>query len=131
MIKHIQLTETILYVNNQELSTQFYQQLLRTEPTLYVPGMTEFTLSENAKLGLMPNSGIAKILGQQTPHPENGTGIPRCELYFYVNNLAAEFENAVRCGARLISGIALRSWGDEACYFSDPDGHIIAFAFRK
>jgi uncharacterized glyoxalase superfamily protein PhnB len=90
--------------------------------------MTEFILSENCKLGLMPNKGIAKILSDTMPHPDEGNGIPRCELYFYIENIQLEFDNAMNSGAKLISPIADRDWGDTVCYFSDPDGHIIAFA---
>ncbi len=127
-MKHIQLIETIIYVNNQEASTDFYTKLLRQKPDLNVPGMTEFKLTESCKLGLMPNKGIAKILSDKMPHPDQGIGIPRCELYFYVNDIKLEFENAMKIGAKLISEIKDRDWGDKACYFSDLDGHIIAFA---
>jgi len=127
-MKHIQLTEIILYVKDQTLSREFYQQLLRQPPSLDVPGMTEFHLSETSKLGLMPNKGIAKILAGNTPHPDEGFGIPRCELYFYVEDIQLEFDHALQCGARLISPVVPRDWGDKVCYFSDPDGHIIAFA---
>lgn len=127
-MKHIQLFETILYVNDQKASTEFYTQLFRQSPDLNVPGMTEFKISENCKLGIMPNKGIAKILSDKTPHPDLGNGIPRCELYFYVENIDFEFENATKIGAKLISPIENRDWGDKVCYFSDFDGHIIAFA---
>lgn len=127
-MKHIQLIETILYVNDQQASTDFYTQLFRQNPNLNVEGMTEFKLAENCKLGLMPNNGIAKILSDKTPHPEKGNGIPRCELYFYVENIELEFENAMRIGAKLISEIKVHDWGDSVCYFADMDGHIIAFA---
>lgn len=90
--------------------------------------MTEFKLAENHKLGLMPNKGIAKILSDKTPHPDKGNGIPRCELYFYVENIQLEYDNAMQIGAKLISPITDRDWGDKACYFADTDGHIIAFA---
>ena len=93
--------------------------------------MTEFIFTENCKLGLMPNNGIAKILSDKTPHPELGNGIPRCELYFYVENIELEFENAMKIGANLISDITERDWGDRVCYFSDFDGHIIAFAQKS
>ncbi|HCT30179.1 MAG TPA: lactoylglutathione lyase [Bacteroidales bacterium] len=129
-MNHIKLTETILYVNNQEGSSQFYQKIFRCLPDLDVPGMTEFVISYNCKLGLMPNKGIAKILSTAMPHPDNGNGIPRCELYLYVENIQFEFDNAIKIGAKLISPIANRDWGDRVCYFSDPDGHIIAFAER-
>ena len=127
-MKHIQLIETILYVQDQKTSTDFYTKLFRQIPDLNVPGMTEFQLSESCKLGLMPNNGIAKILSDKTPHPSEGNGIPRCELYFYVENIEAEFENATQIGAKLISEIKDRDWGDKVCYFADHDGHIIAFA---
>lgn len=67
----------------------------------------------------MPNNGIAKILSDKTPHPSEGNGIPRCELYFYVENIEAEFENATQIGAKLISEIKDRDWGDKVCYFAD------------
>ncbi len=127
-MKHIKLIETILYVNDQQVSSEFYQKIFRKTPDLNVPGMTEFKFSENCKLGLMPNKGIAKILAGKTLHPDEGNGIPRCELYFYIENIQLEFDNAIKTGAKLISPIVDRDWGDKVCYFSDPDGHIIAFA---
>lgn len=127
-MNHIQLIETILYVNDQQVSTDFYSKLFRQNPDLNVPGMTEFKLAENYKLGIMPNKGIAKILSNRMPHPDEGNGIPRCELYFYVENIELEFDNATKIGAKLISKIEDRDWGDKVCYFADIDGHIIAFA---
>ena len=124
-IKHI---ETILYVADQERSRKFYEMLLGISPDLNVPGMTEFAIADNCKLGLMPNSGIARILGEAMPHPDKGNGIPRCELYLLVEDIQSAYDNALRCGAKLISPILARDWGDNACYFADPDGHVIAFA---
>lgn len=128
MIKAVKNFEIILYVADQEVSTRFYRKLFGREPDLNVPGMTEFNFSDFFKIGLMPNQGIARILSDKTPHPDSGTGIPRCELYMVVENVHAEFENAVKTGAALISPVTDRDWGDKVCYFSDPDGHIIAFA---
>lgn len=130
-MKHIHFIQTILYVSDQQASAEFYAKLFRQKPDLNVPGMTEFTLADNCKLGLMPNKGIAKILSGKTPDPELGNGIPRCELYLYVENIELEFDNAVKAGARLISPLEDRDWGDRACYFADRDGHIIAFAEKE
>lgn len=127
-MKHIQCIETVLYVNNQQVSTDFYTKIFRRNPDLNVPGMTEFRLAENYKLGLMPNNGIAKILSGRMPHPDQGNGIPRCELYLYVEDIELESDNAINSGAKLISPIEDRDWGDKVCYFADLDGHIIAFA---
>lgn len=120
------MIEFILYVSNQHESKNFYQALFGKEPSLDVPGMTEFLLADNCKLGLMPNDGIAKILGDKTPHPSNGTGIPRCELYLVFDNADEVLQAAVSNGAQLISPMEKRNWGDTAAYISDKDGHIIA-----
>lgn len=70
MINQIKLLEIILYVENQETSSIFYQNIMRKKPDLDVPGMTEFILSNTCKIGLMPNKGIAQILGNKMPHPD-------------------------------------------------------------
>ncbi len=131
MIKQVKATEIILYVKSQELSTRFYQKLFRCEPDLNVPGMTEFVISEKLKIGLMPVKGIMRLLGNGIPSPELADGIPRCELYFVVDDIQAEFQHAIGCGAIVISPVLLRDWGDQVCYFSDPDGHVIALAHHE
>jgi uncharacterized glyoxalase superfamily protein PhnB len=120
--------EIILYVKEQQQSTVFYASVLEKQPHLNVPGMTEFILAQNLKLGLMPEAGIAKILMDKTPHPASGNGIPRCELYMRVENVEDVFSRSISVGAREISAIAPRDWGDTVGYVSDPDGHILAFA---
>lgn len=131
MSSHIKMFEVILFVRDQHMSSRFYQAIFHKAPDLEVPGMTEFQISEFCKVGLMPNANIARILGNNRLHPDSGTGIPRCELYLYVDDIQQEFENAIRNGAKLVSQIMDRNWGDMAGYISDPDGHIIAFAEKK
>lgn len=122
------VSEFILYVKDQEKSKQFYEKLLGLSPSLHVPGMTEFMLSENCKLGLMPEEGMAKILKGTTPHPKSGNGIPRCELYLKVDNAQTYLQRGVEMGAKNVSHLQQRDWGDIAGYIADRDGHIIAFA---
>ena len=123
--------EFILYVSNQEKSRDFYQILLQQKPSLDVSGMTEFTLNDFVKIGLMPNEGIAKIITPKLPHPTSGIGIPRCELYLQVDNIESIFEEAKQAGAKEISPITLRDWGDYVGYISDFDGHVIALASKS
>ena len=122
--------EFILYVSNQEKSRNFYQILLQQNPSLDVPGMTEFTINEFVKIGLMPNDGISKIITPKLPHPTSGNGIPRCELYLQVDNIEILFEEAKKAGAKEVSPIALRDWGDYVGYLTDFDGHVIALATK-
>jgi catechol 2,3-dioxygenase-like lactoylglutathione lyase family enzyme len=117
----------VLYVADQARSREFYKTILAIEPVLDVPGMTEFDLG-GCRLGLMPEQGIARILGPAVPDPAKGNGIPRCELYLTVDAPQAYCDRAISCGARLVSPLAQRGWGDQVVYLADPDGHIVAFA---
>lgn len=120
--------EIILYVADQQLSRTFYSNLLRMEPSLDVPGMTEFELTSDLKLGLMPENGIARILKDRMPHPATAHGIPRCELYLLIENHSELYERSIALGAVEVSRIQDRDWGHSVGYVADPDGHIIAFA---
>ena len=120
--------EFILYVANQEKSTGFYQHLLQIPPSLNVPGMTEFNLSETVKLGLMPENGISKIICPPMPSPQKGSGIPRCELYLKVTDVPKYLKRGFQSGAQEISELEDRDWGDKVAYISDLDGHVIALA---
>ena len=117
----------ILYVSNQADSEAFYRTVLNADPTLSVPGMTEFSLGGSLRLGLMPNDGIARLIGSD-PHPATGTGIPRCELYFKSADVHVALQRATEAGARLIDDLKPRDWGDSVAYLADPDGHILALA---
>ena len=90
--------------------------------------MTEFEISEQSKLGIMPEKGIAKILGENIVHPSTGNGIPRCEIYLYVNSPDDYYERAIKLGAKPLSETLVRDWGDKVAYCSDCDGNILAFA---
>ncbi|MFH0893783.1 MAG: VOC family protein [Bacteroidota bacterium] len=124
----MQQIQFILYVKDQNASRDFYKSILNLEPSLDVPGMTEFILLNGCKLGLMPENGIAKILQDKTPHPSTGNGIPRCELYLLVEKPEEYFQRAIEYGAAEISPIQPRDWGHIAGYMRDPDGHVLAFA---
>ncbi len=120
--------EFILYVADQVRSKAFYEELFKLKPCLDVPGMTEFDLMDGVKLGLMPENGIAKILTEKVPHPKQGNGIPRCELYLKVKNAEEYINRGVQLGGKEISTLKKRDWGDTVGYISDVDGHVIAFA---
>jgi catechol 2,3-dioxygenase-like lactoylglutathione lyase family enzyme len=117
----------ILYVRDQAAATTFYRRVLG-EPSLDVPGMTEFPLGPGTVLGLMPEAGIRQLLGDAIPDPAGGAGIPRAELYLRVDDPGTYHARALQAGARELSPLTARDWGDEAAYSQDPDGHVLAFA---
>lgn len=118
----------ILYVKDQAASCEFYRALLGIAPSLNVPGMTEFELSEGCKLGLMPEDGIARILTPRLPHPADASGVPRCELYLLVKDAQQYCRRAEQHGATLVSTLSARDWGHRVAYFADADGHVVAIA---
>ncbi len=118
----------ILYVADQEKSTQFYETVLAQKATLYVPGMTEFRLNDHSTLGLMPSRGIKALLGKKLPDPATAHGIPRAELYLVVDDPAAYHTRALKSGAMELSELKVRDWGQKAAYSLDLDGHVIVFA---
>lgn len=119
--------EFILYVRDLQRSRELYCTLLDREPELDVPGMTEFDLG-GCKLGLMPETGIARIITPTLPHPDTGRGAPRCELYMLVDDLDGAITHANAAQLRPVSPAADRDWGHRVAYFADPDGHVIALA---
>jgi uncharacterized protein len=118
----------ILYVRDQGTSRRFYAAALGVDPILDVPGMTEFPLGTGAVLGLMPVAGIRRLLGDRLPDPGTAAGIPRAELYLRVADPAAYHARALAAGARELSPLLPRDWGDLAAYSLDPDGHVLALA---
>lgn len=124
-------TNIILYVSDQKSSTTFYQKVLMITPILDVPGMTEFKLNEETVLGLMPSAGIKRLLGGKLPDPDTASGIPRAELYLHVTDPESYHSRALENGAKELSPLLPRDWGDEAAYSLDPDGHVLAFAKKN
>ncbi len=119
---------TILYVADQKRSRDFYRAILDKEPLLDVPGMTEFPLCEGATLGLMPDQGTVSFLGKNLPPAESGRGIPRCELYLFVDDPEKCYGSLIEAKGKPVSEPQKRPWGDVVAYGADPDGHVLAFA---
>jgi catechol 2,3-dioxygenase-like lactoylglutathione lyase family enzyme len=118
----------ILYVKDQAASAAFYSRVLGQTPALDVPGMTEFSLREGCVLGLMPEAGIRRLLGEKLPDPARAAGVPRAELYLLVDDPGACHRRALESGGRELSGLAPRDWGHRAAYSLDPDSHVLVFA---
>lgn len=118
----------ILYVSDQETSSKFYEHVLQTKPSLDVPGMVEFTLRRGCRLGLMPNRAIKRLLGTRLPDPASAPHVPRSEVYLIVDDPESYHRRALAGGARELSEMSHRDWGDEAAYSLDPDNHVLVFA---
>lgn len=121
----------IFYVRDQQASSAFYRKLLGQEPILDVPGMTEFQISAESVLGLMPERGIKRVLGNTITDPETTNGIARAEIYLTVSSPEEYISRAINAGGKLLSEVSVRNWGDRAGYIADLDGHVVAFAIKN
>lgn len=118
----------IFYVADQARAARFYAAVLGQAPRLDVPGMTEFDLAGGAVLGLMPEAGIRRLLGDALPDPAAARGQPRAELYLLRDDAPACHARALAAGALELSPMQPRAWGHEVAYGLDPDGHVLALA---
>lgn len=90
--------------------------------------MTEFALGQDAVLGLMPEAGIERLLGDNVDKPIPADRSPRAELYLMVDDPNKYHKRALASGGLELSKLQPRDWGHSVAYSLDPDGYVIAFA---
>lgn len=90
--------------------------------------MTELELQPHCVLGIMPENGIKRLLGEVLPDPEKANGIPRAELYLMTDDPEVYHKRAIQLGAKELCPLSPRDWGHNVAYSLDLDGHVIAFA---
>ena len=76
--------------------------------------------------GFYLREGFARNVGQ-VPLLISESGLTSTEIYFRTEDLGRFIARLEQAGARTLSPLALRDWGDEAD-FADPDGNIIVAA---
>lgn len=114
---------SIYPVADVQRALQFYRDAIGLQVTVDLPVFAQLDTASNAALGLYERTALAKTAGlAQVPEP-GGT-----ELYLSVPDLDAAIERALAAGATMTSARAARPWGDEAAYFLDPDGNVVALA---
>lgn len=123
----VRLALVILAVEDLGRSLAFYRRAFPWSQTVEVPSYAEFALPGGMRLGLYERKAFGVNTGQ-VPHPIPVGGLAPSELYLYPSDLEAAAEALVAAGARLLSPMKLRGWGEEAVYYSDPDGNVVALA---
>ena len=93
----IETSYFILYVSDQQRSTDFYETVLGTVPRMNVPGMTEFELGSNCILGLMPLSGVSRLFNR-SESKGNDQNL-RAEIYLLVDDPQSLHKRAIAAGA--------------------------------
>lgn len=118
---------TILAVEQLRESVDFYRAAFDWPLEVETPVYVEMRLPGGQRLGLYQREGFGKNTGQVPARVPPGELSP-CELYFYADDVPAALERLRGAGARELSALSLRPWGDEAAYFADPGGNVLVIA---
>lgn len=117
---------TILATDDVARLTAFYRDGLGLSVVVSV-GVYSELIGDGLRLGLYAREGFAHSAGA-TPTLPPGAAIRGTELYFHVADPAEASHRLVAAGARPLSPLSPRDWGDEAAYHADPDGNVVVVA---
>jgi catechol 2,3-dioxygenase-like lactoylglutathione lyase family enzyme len=78
-------------------------------------------------LGLCERETYADLT-QATPMAARNGDVSPAYLYVRVPDVRATIAKLDEVGARPLAPLAQRSWGEEAAWFADPDGNVVAVA---
>jgi len=118
---------TILAVEDLETAAKFYQRAFGWPIRVEVPVYVEFGLPDGRGFGVYQREGYAHNTGQ-LPATLPAHAISATEIYLHCENLELSIKQLKEAGARELSALAERDWGDQAAYFADPDGNVIVVA---
>jgi catechol 2,3-dioxygenase-like lactoylglutathione lyase family enzyme len=118
----------IFAVGELARSRDFYTQAFGWEISIDSPRYIELAISDSLALGLYERGAYYRNLAVEEPSTE--PDVRAAELYLYVEQPEELAGALAGLGARQLSPLALRSWGDEVTYLLDPDGYVLALARR-
>ena len=120
-------TMTVLAVSDLKRAVAFYQDAFGWPIRIDVPVLVEFELPDGTGLAVYVREGFGRNTNQ-LPFAVPEGEITGTELYFHCDDLEATIERLKAAGARELSPLAPRDWGDDAAYFADPAGNVLAVA---
>ncbi len=107
-------------------AVRFYRTAFGWRPTIETPVFVELFVADGIHLGLYQRDAFAANVGA-TP-AALASGITASELYLRRDDADDVVLHLERMGAPILSPMAMRAWGEEAAYFADPDGNVVAVA---
>ena len=123
--------QVIFAVNDLETSLRSYETAFgwpRNEAIDY-QNYVELLSPDGGALGLFERDGFAGLVGAEPVAPPHDEVSP-AYLYVRVDDARGTVQRVEAAGFRPLSPLAPRSWGDEAAWFADADGNVVAVAGR-
>ena len=118
----------ILAVEDVPRAVEFYERVFGwpRNPKIDFSNYVELH-GDGGTLGLYDREGFAAASGA-TPAGAPDPGQTATELYVRVDDVAPLLDRLRESGARELRGLTSKVWGDDAAYFEDPDGNVVAVA---
>ena len=117
----------ILAVDDVAASRAFYRAAFDWSLAVETPVYVELLMPNGLRLGLYERHSYAGNTGELPVQIPTGALAPT-ELYLHTDDIDSAMERIKSAGARELSPLSLRSWGDEAAYFADPSGNVLVLA---
>jgi len=124
----MKLVLTILAAEDLPRMQAFYREAFGWTQRVATPVYAEFGAEDGLRLGLYDREAFTRNTGAPAALAAGGGATSHVELYLHCDDLPAAQERITAAGARLLSPLAARSWGDEAAYYADPEGNVLVLA---
>jgi predicted enzyme related to lactoylglutathione lyase len=125
----LERVQVVLAVSDLPRSLDFYERAFdwpRNERIDY-SNYVELLPPDGGSVGLFESGGYARLVGADSaPIPEGQ--VSPAYVYVRVDDVETAATRLEQAGGRPLSRLAPRSWGEEAAWFADPDGNVIAVA---
>ena len=121
--------QVIFAVTDLNRSLDFYERAFgwpRNERIDY-SNYVELHPAAGDTLGLFQREGFAGLVGAE-PADVAADRIAPAYLYVRVDEVEPVLTRIEEAGGRPLSPLAARSWGEQAAWFADPDGNVVAVA---
>jgi predicted enzyme related to lactoylglutathione lyase len=82
---------------------------------------------DGGSVGLYEKDGFAAEVGAEPVDVSDGQVAP-AYLYVRVDDVSATAARVEEAGGRPLSPLSRRAWGEDAAWFADPDGNVVAVA---
>jgi predicted enzyme related to lactoylglutathione lyase len=123
--------QVIFAVDDLDRSLAFYERAFRWPRNRRIDfsNYVELLPPDGGSLGLFERDGFAGEIGAQ-PADVPADRVAPSYLYVRVDDVQETAADVEAAGGRPLSPLAIRSWGEQAAWFADPDGNVVAVAQR-
>ena len=121
--------QVVFAVTDLARSLDFYERAFDwpRNPRIDYTNYVELLPPGGGAVGLFEAEGYSQLVGADSaPIPDDR--VAPAYVYVRVDDVESAAARVEEAGGRPLSRLASRSWGEDAAWFADPDGNVIAVA---